>query len=129
MQDRLRDQMSHYLAQNQAATLCASSTAGIGSTLVYYRSNGLTLECRVPRWSDALYYLEQQPQVALVIALGDQDQGLRWLHYQGRAELALAMGTDHLYQPVRIVPYRIDLIDEQQGPGIRATLEALPPPE
>lgn len=121
MQDRLRDQIIQYLAKSQVATLCAGGC----STLVAYRSYGLNLECWVPRWADTLYYLEQQPQVALVILLGDQDRGLRWLHYRGRAELAPAAHPDHLYQRVRVAPHRIDLIDEQQGPGIRATLEGL----
>lgn len=125
MQDRLRDQMSQYLAESRVATLCAGSLAGSCSTLVAYRSHGLNLECWVPRWADTLYYLEQQPQVALVILLGNQERGLRWLYYRGRAELAPATSADSLYQQVRVAPHRIDLIDEQQGPGIRATLEGL----
>jgi hypothetical protein len=129
MQDRLRDQMSHYLAENRVATLSTAGPPGGNSALVPYRSDGLTLECWVPCWAEALYYLEQRPPVALVIALGDQGQGLRWLHYQGRAELIPAATTDYLYRRVRVSPHRIDLVDERQGPGIRATLEGMTPPE
>ncbi len=125
MQERLRDQIGQYLAENRVATLCAGNSVGSCSSLVTYDSRGLILECWLPRWADTLYFLEQQPQVALVIPLGDQSRGLRWLHYQGWAELIPATGEEDLYQRVRIVARRIDLIDEQQGPGIRATLEGL----
>lgn len=135
MQDRLRDQMIAYLAENRIATLCAAGTSGGSPALVPYRSRGLTLECWVPRWTESWYHLEQGEQVNLVIALGDQHDGLRWLFYQGRAELAPAedpsnpaVGTNPLYCRVRVAPRRIDLIDEQQGPGIRASLESIADP-
>lgn len=126
MQDRLRDQMAAYLAANRVATLCAAGPQRVASTLVAYRSHRLTLTCQVPGWSDALYYLEQNPQVALTIILGDQNRGLCWLYYQGLAQPAPPENLSNpLFRLIRVLPRRIDLIDEQAGPGVRTTLEVL----
>jgi hypothetical protein len=130
MQDWLRDQMTAYLAENRVATLSTAGVMEASTTLVLYRNNGVALECWAPCWTDTLYHLEQNRQVNLIITLGDQRDGLRWLHYQGRAELAPAADppdppilANPLYRRIKVHPWRIDLIDERQGPGIRATLE------
>lgn len=106
---------------------------------VRYRTKNLELDCLVPRWADAAYYVEQSPDVLLVIlsALPSGiDDRLCWLQYRGTAQPvatpdwsgllpkgeSLALAAD-LYLVFHLVPERIDLLDESQGWGARETLE------
>jgi len=136
MQDQLRERITAFLSQNRVGILSATGSGGIWTTPVRYRNYGLAVECLVPRWADVSYHLEQNPQVALVIVVANEDHDLCWLHYQG---LAMVTGTSdwaellppktppalahNLYQLVSLTPQRLDLIDEQRGWGIRDTLE------
>jgi hypothetical protein len=102
---------------------------------VHYRSLGLEIDCLLPRWADAVYHLEQEPSVMLVI----QDAGtpaLRWLQCWGSVQsvahpdwqellpegASTAVAPEDLYLVVRMKPERIDLVDEGQGWGVRETL-------
>lgn len=106
---------------------------------VRYRAEEMEVDCVVPRWADVAYYLEENPQVLLVIlpsASLSAEGPLRWIEFRGTArELPapnwvglLPDGTPSLlagdlYYVVRITPERIDLVDESQGWGARETLE------
>jgi hypothetical protein len=96
---------------------------------------GLEIVCLLPSWSDALYYLEQDPHV-MVIILDTQSKALRWLQYTGNAQIVhwldveqilpqglKNMQVDDRYIAVRITAKRIDLIDENCGWGARETLD------
>lgn len=136
MQDQLRERIIAFLSQNRVGVLSTTGARGIWTTPVRYRNLGLAVECLVPRWADASYHLEQNPQVTLVIVVANKNHDLCWLHYQGLARVTVtsdwaellptkipsALGND-LYQLVSLTPQRLDLIDEQRGWGVRDTLE------
>jgi hypothetical protein len=101
--------------------VCVISTSGsLGAWAVsaQYHNSGLELNCRLPRWSDTLFHIEQEPRVMAII----QDSNpLRWLQYLGTARIADS--ADDRYATIHIVPERIDLIDETRGWGARETLD------
>ena len=135
MLDEIRDRITAFIAQHQ---ICVISTRGVTGAWVapaWHYSYGLEIVCLLPRWSDAVYYLEQDPHV-MVIILDTQSTELRWLQYSGNAQLVhwpdveqiLPQGSpnmqvDDRYVAVRITAERIDLIDENRGWGARETLE------
>ncbi|OGO40655.1 MAG: hypothetical protein A2Z04_04985 [Chloroflexi bacterium RBG_16_57_9] len=136
MLDKLRDQISAYLAHHDVCILSTAGTEGAWAMPVRYRSRGLEVECLVPRWADVAYYLEQDPRVLLVIQACGNDS-LRWLQYRGRARPVSAPNwvewspgrvspalADDLYLVVHVTPERIDLFDESRGWGARETLES-----
>jgi hypothetical protein len=101
----------------------------------WHYSHGLEIVCVLPRWSDALYFLEQDPRVMVIIP-DTQSKALRWLQYSGSAYViqppyaerilpqgSLNMQIDDGYAAIRITAERIDLIDENRGWGARETLE------
>ncbi len=135
MLDELRDRITAFIAQHPISVISTRGAAGAWVAPAWQYSQGLDLVCLLPRWSDALYYLEQDPHV-MVIILDPQSKALRWLQYSGGAyviqphdfEQFLPQGlpniqVDDRYVAVRITAERIDLIDENHGWGARETLE------
>ena len=118
MLDELRDRVISYLSQNRVCVMATSGAHGTWAILAQYDNSGLELNCRLPRWSDTLYHIEQEPRVIVIIQTANP---LRWLQYGGIARIADS--TDTRYATIHIVPERIDLIDESRGWGSRETLE------
>lgn len=116
--DELRDRVISYLSQNRVCVLATSGAEGAWAILAQYDISGLELNCRLPRWSDTLYHIEQEPHV---IAIIQTTSPTRWLQYGGSARITDS--TDARYATIHIVPERIDLIDESLGWGSRETLE------
>lgn len=93
------------------------------------------MECLLPQWADAVYHLELDPRVLLIV----QDTGtdsLRWMEVRGTARpvaspdwgawaIRAQPRAPHsaLYRVLRVTPARIDLIDEEKGWGARETLD------
>jgi len=116
--DELRDRVISYLSQNRVCVIATSGSLGAWAVPAQYDNAGLELNCRLPRWSDALFHIEQESQVMAII----QDANpMRWLQYRGTAQITDL--TDERYATIHIVPERIDLIDEDRGWGIRETLD------
>jgi len=140
VQDELRARLADYLSQHRAGVLSTAGSVGAWATLVRYHSHDLEIDCLVPSWADAAYYLEQDPRVLLVITSPPQargsEGGLRWLEVRGTArpvadpdwaallldERPDARPADR-YRVVRVTPQRLDLFDESRGWGVRETLE------
>jgi hypothetical protein len=93
------------------------------------------VDCLVPRWSDLAHYLSESARVLLIVQ-ASSGAGLRWAQIRGTASPVEApdwarllprwvqtMQPDALYLVVRVVPNRIDLIDEELGWGMQETLE------
>jgi hypothetical protein len=118
--DELRERVIAYLSHNQVCVLCTNGCNGAWSVIAQYQNRGLELECRVPRWADAIYHLEQDPH-ALVIILDAQTSPSRWMQYRGVARIIAS--PDDRYVAIHIAPERVDLIDEKQGYGKRETLD------
>ncbi len=121
MIDQLRERIAAYLAQNQVCVISTSGCFGASSVTARYQNRGLELDCQVPRWSDAVYRLEQDPH-ALVIIADPQSNSLRWLQVHGTARVAAPAAGDR-YVAVHITPARVDLVDESRGWGERETLD------
>lgn len=132
MFDQLRDLLQGELASRQVAVLSLAAAGGPEAMPVRYRSQGLTVDCLVPRWSDLAYYLQGEAQVLLVV-LTDPGHDGRWLRCRGTARplaapdwAALLPGIpdpSDLYLAVRVQPSRLDLIDQARGWGARETLD------
>ena len=121
MIDELRERIVAYLSQNQVGVISTSGQLGAWSVTAQYQNRGLELECRVPRWSDAIYHLEQDPH-ALVTILDDTSDSSRWMQYRGIACVDSSIADDR-FATIHITPERVDLIDEARGWGARETLE------
>ena len=121
MLDELKDRIITYLSQNQVCVISTHGRQGAWSVTAEYKNQGLELDCRVPRWSDALYHLEQDPR-ALIVILDAHTNHLRWLQYHGVARIEQPT-ADGRYTSVHLTPDRIDLLDESRGWGARETLE------
>lgn len=128
--DRLRDQLS---AELRSAGVAMLSLDGPRVVPVRYRTNGLALDCLLPRWLDRGAWLERP--IGLV-TLPEGRERLRWLEIQGAATLADSplwleglpqhshlVGPRDLYQLIRIQPSRIHRFDEALGWGAQATLD------
>jgi len=116
--DELRDHLISFLSQNHVCVIATSGSLGAWAVLAQYDNLGLELTCRLPRWSDALFHIEQEPRVMAII----QDTGtLQWMQYGGTA--VITDSNDDRYVKVQITPKRIDLIDESSGWGSRETLD------
>jgi len=105
---------------------------------VRYRVENLELDCLVPRWADIAYNVESHPDVLIVVltVLASSKDSLCWLEYKGKAssvasphwsgllpeDASEALAKD-MYLVLRIIPERIDLLDESRGWGARETLE------
>lgn len=120
MLDELRDRVISYLSQNRVCVIATSGSLGAWATPVQYENKGLELNCRLPRWSDAFFHIEQEPRV-MVIVMHAQPAPLRWLQYRGIA--CVTDTTNERYATIHIAPEHIDLIDESRGWGARETLD------
>lgn len=134
----LRERMRTYLSRNSVGVLSVSGTEGVSAMPVRYRTENLELDCLVPRWADIAYNVELHPGVLIVVlsVLLSPEDSLCWLQYKGNArpvanpdwEGLLPKGASEtlardMYQVLRVVPERIDLLDESRGWGARETLE------
>ena len=118
MLDELRNRVISYLSQNRVCVIATSGSLGAWAVPAQYDNAGLELNCRLPRWSDTLFHIEQEPRVMAII----QDANpMRWLQYRGTARIADSI--DDRYVMIHIVPERIDLIDKDRGWGVRETLD------
>ena len=135
MLDELRDRITAFIAQHPVCVVSTRGGAGAWVAPAWHFSDGLEMVCLLPRWSDALYYLEQDPRV-MVIILDPQSKALRWLQYSGRAHVTQPLETvqilpqeppdmpiDDRHVAIRITAERIDLIDENRGWGARETID------
>lgn len=95
----------------------------------------LDIDCLVPRWADLTHHLTKGCPVVFIVQ-GSSIAGLRWLTIQGTAWPAEApdwarllprwfstFQPDALFLMVRVIPKRIDLVDEDSGCGLQETLE------
>lgn len=116
----LRERAMATLSQNRVCVVATHGPDGAWAVPVEYQSRGLELDCRLPRWSDSVYHIQQDPRVmAIVIDL--LSVPLRWLQCRGLARLTEP--SDDRYVTIRIAPEHIDLIDEDRGWGARETLD------
>ncbi len=135
MLDQLRDRMAAYLSHHRTCVLSTAGSQGAWAMPVRYRSQGMEVDCLVPRWTDVAYYVEQDPRVLLVIQ-DTEAPALRWLQVQGRAQPVAepcwegllsgwtsSAAPDELYLVIRVTPARIELFDEGAGWGARETVE------
>ena len=118
MLEQLRDRVTEYLSQNRNCVITTNGCNGAWAASASYENSGLTLHCRLPRWSDVVFHIEQDPQVLVII---QGDTSLCWLQFRGTAKFADAPEAG--YVTVRIIPQRIDLFDENRGWGARETLD------
>ncbi len=135
MLDELRDRISAFTSQHQVCVISTSGGTGAWAAPAWLYNHRLELVCLLPRWSDVLYHLEQDPHV-MVIIQDTQSKALRWLQYRGRGQVAQPgdleqalpdgrpnMWIDDRYVAIRITADQIDLIDENHGWGARETLD------
>lgn len=135
MLDELRDRIISFTSKNRICVISASSPSGAWAMPARHQPIGIGMVCWLPRWSEVLYYLEEDPRVMLVI-LDTRSDGLCWLQYRGTArviapadlEQMIPSGvseewTDDRYAAIHITPLRIDMIDESLGWGARETLD------
>lgn len=137
MWTRLHEQITNSLALHSVCILSANASGETGAWAipVRCRSHGLNVECLLPRWADAAFYLEKEPHVLLIF---QNPEGLRlgWLQYRGRARLltspnwaellpgeALGEHPEDRYIAVQVQPSRIDVVDESRGWGLLESLE------
>jgi hypothetical protein len=197
--EALRERVARFLADHSSGVLSAVPAPGASRQLhagalgedgpgdgewhgegswalpVRYWSRGdgrMEVDCLVPRWADAAYYLQRSPRALLVVADGEdtvaggRTTGLRWLQCAGTvstvddpvwAELlppgplgpvqsakgkvqsewgcGFDVGSrlgpparqryrpDDLYLVLRLVPDRVDLVNEVLGWGYRENLD------
>lgn len=120
MLDELRNRVILFLAQNHICMVATNGTECATAIQLQYESDGLILNCRLPRWSDTYYYIVQEQRVIAIIP-ELQSNSTRWLQYRGTA---LINDTHDLsYVTIQLKPERIDLFDESRGMGTRETLD------
>lgn len=140
MLSELRDRIASFLARHRVCVLSVNGSPGAWAMPVRYHllpepgGDALVVECLLPHWADGLFYLEQNPHVMLVIRETDV-KSLCWLQIQGQGHPIAqpdwqqwplpnhAVPPEALYRVVRVMPRRIDLVDESRGWGARETLE------
>ena len=135
MLDELREHIITFISQNRVCAISTRGSSGAWLVPAKYTCSGLEMDCLLPRWSDALYHLEQDPRVMLIV-LDTQGEGLRWLQYSGSARVVASPDwekilpertsvkrPDERYAVIHLTPVRIDLIDESRGWGARETLD------
>lgn len=128
--DRLRDEIALELGAEGVAVL---SLDGPRVVPVRYRTNGLTIDCLLPRWLDRSAWPEQ-PIGLVTLPVGRER--LRWLEIHGTAipsdapvwleglpQHSHLVTPSDLYQLIRIRPSRIHRFDEAAGWGAQATLD------
>lgn len=142
--ERNRKLIASFLAHQRTGVLCCAgdNTPGMWAIPVRYRpviepssKQRLSVDCLVPRWADLAHILIQKCRV-LFIVQGSASAGLRWLTIQGTSRPVEApdwprllprwvstLQPDALFLMVRVIPRRIDLVDEDSGWGLQETLE------
>lgn len=123
MIDELRDRLITYLSRNRVCVITTNGSGGAWAVAAQYENDGLELNCRLPRWCDAIYNLELDPRT-IVIIVDEQPDQIRWMEYRGIAHIVDSL--DQRYIAVRITPERVDLIDERSGWGARESLDVQP---
>jgi hypothetical protein len=130
----LREKLADCLARQHVCVLSTHGPDGMWAIPVHCRSHGLELDCLVPRWADAAFYLEQDSRLLLIMHSAEAG-ALRWLQYRGTAQAQAvpdwAAGLpeeagnrpEERYLSIHVMPSRIDLIDESQGWGVLESLE------
>jgi hypothetical protein len=118
--EKLRERVISYLNQNRVCVIATSGSFGAWAAPAQYENQGLELHCRLPRWSDVIFHIEQEPSV-MAIVMHTQPTLYCWLQYRGAAYITDAI--DDRYVVVHIAPEHIDLIDESRGYGARETLD------
>lgn len=135
MLDELRDRITEFISQHRISVISTRGSSGEWAIPTWHHPLGLEMVCLLPRWSDVLYHLEQDPRVMLII-LDTQCEALCWLQYRGTARIVDAPDWERIlpeeesnkqpddrYVAIRITPERIDIIDESRGWGARETLD------
>ncbi len=138
MLDELRDRIIDYLARNRlcvVTSLTSDGTAGEWAIPARYCREGLELDLLIPSWADVVYYIEQKPQVLLIVQDAESG-GIRWLQYRGVAKAVAPTDSLMLFSKtipekqlsgqfvmLHVTPERIDLVDDNRGWGVRETLE------
>jgi hypothetical protein len=120
MLNKLRNRVTSFLSRNHVCVISTSGSLGAWAEMAQYENDCLALNLRLPRWSDVVYYLEQDPQVMIIIQDAHSDQ-LCWLQYRGIAQVKES--TDDPFIAIHITPTRIDLLDESRVWGERETLD------
>ena len=75
---KLRDRVSTFLSRNHVCVISTNGSHGAWASVATYDNQGLLLSCHLPRWSEAAFFLEQDPEVLAIILDGSSEQ-LRWL--------------------------------------------------
>lgn len=130
MQDELRDRIKTFLDLHRVGVLSTSGSPGTWAVFCHRGDRGMEVICLLPAWADVSYYIEQDPQVQIVI-LDLEESRLRWLLINGKARpVPYHAQAGAGAEPPRerliafcITPSRIDLFDESRGWGARETLE------
>ncbi len=142
--DELRSKAAEYLAGHHWGVMSAPVPPGNAGQVTWAAparycpvpigtgQDALTIECLVPRWADLGYLLSTDPRALLIVP----DLGVSWLRWlechgvalpvdlqQSAFAATTGLETDGRYLAIRIMPRRIDLIDESRGWGARETLE------
>lgn len=138
MLEWLRDRIGEFLAQHNYGVLATGGSGDIHATVIRYHSQGINIECLLPRWTDVAYHLQQNPLVVLIVHDLEIPR-MRWLSCIGEAysvekpdwttwaPLPIPPSqAAELFLIARILPHRFDLMDESRGWGTRETLELEP---
>lgn len=140
--DERRKRITSFLMHQRTGVISTASSSGVLSMPVWYRLNpepsasrSLEVDCLVPRWADIAHQLAQKSRAVLIVQ-ASSGAGLRWLQIQGATRLVEApdwsgllprwvpvVQPDALYLVVKLMPNRIDLVDEDLGWGVQETLE------
>ena len=132
MLEELRGRITSYLSKHAVCVVSTSGMVGVWAMPALCVNRELIVECLLPGWADISYHIEQDPHVLLIL----YDSNLRWMQYWGTASLlpapewgglpsaALPVDRrDERYVAIRVLPERIDLVDESKGWGARETLD------
>jgi hypothetical protein len=136
------ERIASFLAHQRIGVISVASSPDVWAMPVWYRHNpgfsgsrSLEVDCLVPHWADIAHQLTRHRRVVVIIQ-ASSGAGLGWLQIQGTAQPVEApewsrllprwvsdVQPDSIYLVVRVMPSRIDLIDEDLGWGVQETLE------
>src|SRR5687767_8119481 len=135
MLHQLRSQFARHLASASDGLLCAGGRPELAALPVRYQADGLDIDLLLPRWADAAFQHDPHGEAVLAVPLEGASRG-RWLICRGAIALvpspdwsALALeqrpfvAPEDLYLVARMLPRRIDLLDETRAWGIAETFE------
>lgn len=102
---------------------------------VRFRVRGPAVDCLIPTWS-GVGDMPAEPAEVTLVAVAETGPYLRWLFIRGLATVVSdpdweglepphceRVAPDDLYQLLRIVPKRLEWVDEAQGWGRRETID------